>query len=244
MKIETRGNSTYNLANDRYTMDLIMTLNYYLPDACFKLLSDTLLTMSGLPAISLKSNTYVKGIKELLGPKAGYSYLKEQTIFGTVVNLPDELKTTFVFSELNMFWNKNADAWQSTGEIGLVNVFGQQINKKVKGMMEIERKRSGDGFSLYLEITPNLWYFFNYKRGLMQAYSSDAKFNDVIVAIKGKDRKLEAKRGESSYVFFLSDIKKRNNFIKHMNGEKVQEEDETGTPEGEDNDEYKKYEEN
>jgi hypothetical protein len=244
MKIETRGNSIYNLANDRYTMDLIMTLNYYLPDGCFKLLSDTLLTMTGLPAISLKSNTYVKGIKELLGSKAGYNYLKEQAIFGTVKNLPDELKTTFVFSELNMFWNKNADAWQSIGEIGLVNVYGQQINKKVKGMMEIERKRSGDGFSLYLEITPNLWYFFNYKRGLMQAYSSDAKFNNVIVAIKGNDRKLEAKRGEASYLFFLSDISKRNNFIKHMNGEKVAEENEGNAPEGEDNGEYKKYEEN
>jgi hypothetical protein len=215
-----------------------MTLDFYLPPECFKKISDTLQTMTGLKAVSLKNNTYIKGLKELLGSNGGNDFLKEQTIFGTVKNLPDQMKASFVFSELNMFWNKSADAWQSNGEIGIMNIAGTQLNRKVKAMMEIERKRSGDGFSLYIELTPNLWYFFNYKRGLMQAYSSDAAFNEVITNIKGNNRKLDAKIGEASYVFFLSNLKKRNDFIKHMNGEQIDEKE--NIPDEKDN--YEQYE--
>ena len=132
-----------------------------------------------------------------------------------------------------MMWNKKARCWQSTGDLGIANMNGLQINKKVKGVFEVERKRSGDGMTLYLEVLPDLWYLFNYRRGFMQVLSSDKTFNDIIHAVKGNDRRLPAKRGEASYMFMLAEKKKVNDFMKHMQGLEVEEDENIDFEEGE-----------
>jgi hypothetical protein len=235
VKIKTKGNSNYIMPDDKLNLEVLMTLNFFFPEACIKYIGDTLATMTGLKAIDLKSRTYTKAVKELLPSKDANQMLNEQTIFGTVKNVPQELATTFVFSDLNLIWNKEETAWQSKGQLGIANILGQQLNKKVKGNLEIQRRRSGDSFTLYLEFSENHWYYFYYKRGLMQGYSSEADFNDMITAIKGSDRKLKVERGETSYVFFLSNKKRRDDFLKRLSGEKVED-----SPEGEDTD-YKQY---
>ncbi len=235
VKLETKGNALYKLDEDKLKLELLMTVDFYFPEACIKFIADTLATMTALKPIDLRSRTYNQGIKELLPAKEADDLLNEQSIFGTVKKVPDKLATTFVFSDLDLVWNKTLDAWQSTGELGIANVLGTQINRKIKGDILITRRRSGDSFDLYLEISENHWYYFNYNRGLMQAYSSEAAFNDIIANIKGSDRKLKVERGEASYVFFLSNNKKRTDFLKKLGGEKVDDEDNNN------NTDYKKY---
>lgn len=226
IKVETKGNGLYKLEEDIFNLDLLMTVDFFFPEACIKYIADTLATMTALKPISLKNRTYVQGIKELLPYTKADQMLKEQSIFGTVKKVPDELNTTFVFSEIGLVWNKKETAWRSTGDIGIANVLGSQINRKIKGNIGITKKRSGDSFDLYLQISETHWYYFNYKRGLMQAYSSEAAFNEIITNIKGNDRKLKIEKGESSYVFFLSNKKKRDDFLKRLGGESLDEEDE------------------
>lgn len=223
IKIQTKGNSNYILPDDKLTLEVLMTLDFFFPEASIKFISDTLATMTGLKAVDLKSRTYTKAVKELLPSKDANQMLSEQAIFGTVKNVPAPLMTTFVFSDLTLVWNKEETAWQSKGDLGIANILGTQLNRKVKGNLEIQRKRSGDSFTLYLEFSENHWYYFYYKRGLMQGYSSEAGFNDIITAIKGSDRKKKIQRGETSYVFFLSNKKRRDDFLKKLRGEKVEE---------------------
>ncbi|MBI9065705.1 MAG: hypothetical protein JEZ09_00355 [Salinivirgaceae bacterium] len=225
IKIKTKGNANYDLPKDRVKLDLVMTIDFFFPEKNIKFIGDTIKSMTGLPPISLKYRTYQMGMKELLGSKVADAMLKEQEIFGILKKIPDELLSTFVLSELSMKWNKEDRAWQSEGEFGIVNILGSQINRKVKGNLEIQRKRSGDSFTLYIEISETHWYFFTYKRGLMQAYSSEGLFNDMIAETKVSDRKMDIERGETSYVFFLSNKKKRDDFLKRMRGEKVDDED-------------------
>ncbi len=234
VKIETKGSSLYKIPEDRLSLELLMTINFILPEGCIKKIGDTLSSMSGLKPVNLKSRTYTQGVRELLSFKEADQLLKEQNIFGTVKKLPDALLTTFVLTDLNLVWNKNETSWQSVGDIGIATVLGTQVNRKIKGNLEIQRKRSGDSFVLYLEFSANHWYFFHYKRGLMQAYSSEGSFNEIITAVKGSDRKLKIEQGEESYVFFLSDKKKRDDFLKRLQGEKVDEEENIEFEEGED----------
>ena len=62
--------------------------------------------------------------------------------------------------------------------------------------------------------------------------SSDKTFNDIIHSIKGKDRRLPAKRGEASYMFMLAEKKKLNDFMKHMQGVEVEEDENIDFEEG------------
>lgn len=218
VKLQTKGNAMYELPEDKLTLDLLMTMDFYFPPECIAFISDTLATMTALPAIDLEKKSYIKALRTLIGYKNAEDYFKEQSVFGTVKKIPEELSTTFVFSDFKLVWNKSADAWQSEGKLGIANIMGNEINKKFSGHLEIQRKRSGDNMTLYIEISENHWYYFNYNRGLMQAYSSEAAFNEIITNIKGKDRKLKVERGEPSYVFFLSNMGKKNKFLERMGG--------------------------
>lgn len=239
VKINTKGNSLYKVEDDKLNLDLLMTLDFYFPKACIKYIADTLATMTALKPISLKNKTYIKAIKELLPYDKATEMLKQQNIFGTVSKVPKLLSTTFVFSELGMEWNKKRTSWESTGDIGIANVLGTQINRKIKGNLSITRQRSGDSFDLYLKISETHWYYFNYKRGLMQAYSSETAFNEIITNIKGNNRKLKINRGETSYVFFLSNKKKRNKFLQQI-GQGIDD----GSEDDDDGDvDYEQYEE-
>lgn len=238
VKTITKGNSLYELKEDKLVLDLIQTLDFHLPDECFKIIADTLSMLSGLPTLSLKGRTYKKGMNDIIGYENAKKMFKEQNVFGSIKQVPDELSTSFVFGELNLLWNKKKRSWISTGPIGLANIAGQQINKKIGGYYELIRKRSMDEFTLYLEISETHWYYFNYKRGLMGAFSSVGEFNQAISDTKQADRKVKAERGEASYVFYLSNLNARNRFLKRMNGEEVKDED------SEDDDEdYEQYEE-
>lgn len=231
IEIVNKGTTSYDIDADKYVLDMITTLNFYLPPEALKLISDTLAALKLGPA-SLMSSVYTKGVREILGSGDANKMFNEQKIFGTLKEIPAPLNTTVMFSELHMMWNKRSRCWQSTGDLGIGNMNGMQINKKVKGVFEIERKRSGDGLTLYLEVLPDLWYFFSYKRGFMQVLSSDKTFNDIIHNIKGSDRRLPAKRGEASYMFMLAEKKKLNDFMKHLEGVEVEEDENIDFEEG------------
>lgn len=216
VKIKTWGNSNYKIKEDELTLDIFGTLDFYLPQECIKIIADTIKNMSKLEGLKLKGDNYVKGLKNLLGYAEATKVITEQNNFGVLKQVPPELSNTFVFNDLNIKWMKKSNAWLSQGKIGIMNIKGQQVNKKVNGYLEIIRRRSGDEMNLYLEINQGLWFFFNYRRGLMQMYSSYATFNKIINEIKGSDRKLKIERGETSYVFFLSNERKKNKFLERM----------------------------
>lgn len=225
IKMVNKGTTVYKIEDDKYSLDMISTLDFFVPTAAMQLIADTLKKIEGLQPASLISDTYIRGCRSILGSAPAKKMFNEQRIFGTLNVIPPELNTTFMFSELHMVWNKKVNCWQSTGELGIANLCGVQINKKVKGTLEVERKRSGDGLTLYLEITPDLWYFFTYKRGFMQILSSDKRFNDIVHSIKGSDRKMPAQRGEASYMFMMAENKKKNDFMKHLQGLAVDDDD-------------------
>jgi hypothetical protein len=60
----------------------------------------------------------------------------------------------------------------------------------MKGYVEIIRnEKKGDQISIFLQPTPQRWYYFNYKAGFMYCLSSnDDDFNNKIVNTKEKDR--------------------------------------------------------
>ena len=225
VKLFNSGTTVYDIDADKYILDMMTTLDFFLPEAALKVITDTIQALGGLAPASLMGDIYTRGVRKLLGSVEARKVFNEQQMFGSLKVVPAELNKTILFSELRMTWNKKVNCWQSVGDLGIANFGGVQLNKKLKGVFEVERKRSGDGMTLYLELTPDLWYFFSYKRGFMQVLSSDKQFNDIIHSVKGSDRKLSAQRGEASYMFMMAENKKKNDFMKHLQGLAVDDDD-------------------
>ncbi|MCK4630962.1 MAG: hypothetical protein KAT40_05930, partial [Bacteroidales bacterium] len=82
--------------------------------------------------------------------------------------------------------------------------------------LEIQKKKSGDMFDLYLKLDNETWYYFAYTRGVMQALSNNHRFTDPIQVLKTGQRRLDVKSGETSYIYMLSVDRKLQMFLRRF----------------------------
>ncbi len=77
-------------------------------------------------------------------------------------------------------------ALYSKSGIELYQVGDNLINTTFDCLYEIEKKRSGDNFTIYIEFTKNDWIYINFIRGVFYILSSDPKFNEQIPLLAEK----------------------------------------------------------
>jgi len=74
----------------------------------------------------------------------------------------------------------------SRSTIDFFQVGDNAVNTKFDCMYEIKKKRSGDGFTLYVEFTGNDWVFLSFVRGVLYVVTSDGEFNLTIPTLAEK----------------------------------------------------------
>jgi hypothetical protein len=111
-----------------------------------------------------------------------------------------------------MKWSDETNSYRSYGKIGIGSIDNVQVNKKTDGFMELQIKRSGDIFDIYLDFGNHNYYYFGYTRGVMQILSSNKVLVETIMNMKPKDRKLKVPRNETSYIYLISTDSKRDKF--------------------------------
>ena len=78
--------------------------------------------------------------------------------------------------------------------------------KYVKGKIVISKRMTGNDISIYLQLDDKNYFYFNYKRGLMQVYSSNEEFNNIIAETKKDETKFKEK-GQEDFQFMLGTSK-------------------------------------
>jgi hypothetical protein len=104
----------------------------------------------------------------------------------------------------------------SKGLIGVSSIGKDPINRYAYGNLELIRRRSGDIITLYLEVNPLQYYFFDYRNGIMQAYSSDNEFNNRINETKQDKRTMNKPGVDEKYEYLVSTSRKVFDFLRRM----------------------------
>ena len=86
----------------------------------------------------------------------------------------------------------------------------------MNGYVELVKRRTGDIINIYLEISPKVWYYFNYSNSLLQAISSNNDFNNILIGTKEDKRTIKGKENEPSYQYIVSTPEKRIQFMRKM----------------------------
>src|SRR5690606_26055471 len=87
-------------------------------------------------------------------------------------------------------------------------IMKKPVYRYVKGLVQLERKRSGDVMSIYITLGEDKWYFFQYSRNYLYAFSSDDEFNTMITELKDDKRKLSGNKDQPSYEFIITNRRK------------------------------------
>ena len=117
-----------------------------------------------------------------------------------------------VLGDVKMRWDGPEQSWVSDGLIGIATILKKPVYRNVKGKVHVERKRSGDIMTIYLALDDQTYWFFQYTRNYLYAYSSDQQFNTMLSELKDDKRQLPTGKDEAPYQFILTNKKKVDDF--------------------------------
>lgn len=204
--------SAYNRINVNETiLHGTVTLDFFFSEDAISILAQEADSLKGQPMDS-SAYYFTKGLNELLGQKRAGEYLSRSAREIRQARLPGELQKTFVLSDVNLKWNKESRSYRSRGKIGVAYINGVKINRMFTGYLEITKRRSGDYLDFYIELGDN-WYYFGYTRGVMQSYSSNPEFVNIIDDLALRHRRKRVSSSETRYVFMLATDTKTEQFF-------------------------------
>jgi len=211
VKTDVVGRITYNMNNRETSMDVMMSLDFLFDDELAKMIAEKIGSTETLTGVDMQRSTYIRGINEWLGVRKADAYRRDAAL-GRVTSLPEELNKTLVLTHLRMRWNQSNRSWRSVGKIGVGNLYGHQVNRLVDGMVEISKRTGGDIMDIYLKLDDSNWFYFGYTREMMQVISSDQTFNERLMKLPEKVRKMKEKR--PGFTFMIATRDKYNQFLR------------------------------
>ncbi|MFA5418402.1 MAG: hypothetical protein WC341_08085, partial [Bacteroidales bacterium] len=210
------GSFEHLIVPDSTRMEVVLALNYLFDEKLLGDMTDSI-RLSYNPGITDTKGIFPLFLKMNLPKDVNPTELIEElSLYGQIKKLPDLLKQTMIFSDLNLVWDSDSRSWISVGKIGLGYLGGQTINKYVEGHIQIEPGTTGSTITIYLQPTPETWYYFTYKNGIMQVMSSDASFNEKLELVKPEKRILNANSETDYYEYVISTKRSVVEFLREM----------------------------
>ncbi len=212
MKFTNVGDVFYRTAEDQISTSGVSILNFPIDESSLKSIYEQLEKWPTLQPVDITRTKYEKSLVELLGTEKSDKLISELGLSGQMKRIPEELMATFYLADVKFKWNPIDETFQSQGQIGIASIDKKQVFKYVKGKIEIEKKRGADVLRMYLELDPSVWYYFEYKLGIMNILSSDKEFGAKMSEIKDDKRRFDEGRYKYSYMF-INNKKKRDDFV-------------------------------
>ncbi len=206
------GKLTYEPGDERLRIESAMALDFFFSDAAMQLMESELNKVPNLDAVDFSRSNYEYAIRELLGLEESDKVISELSLSGSIKRLPDALKRSIFISDVQLEWDPGLESFVSRGSIGIASFGKNMFFRRVPGKVAVEKRPSGDIIHIYFEIDDANWYYFTYKRNLLQVYSSNKEFNNILMEIKEDKRKVSGSRKEGDYIYMLGSRSKRNIF--------------------------------
>jgi hypothetical protein len=214
LKIETYGVLDYFIIPDSIRLHCAMALNFPFSERGLQKFSN-LLESVNMPPVKLMSTPYAMAIENLVEKQDLERLKTDHALLGKYKKFPEALERSMFLADVNMKWDSVAHAYVSYGSIGIANVGKSQVNRYAKGIMEFSKKRTGDEFTIYLELSPNDWFFFNYRNKVMMVLSSDLSFNDMVREdVQSRTEQKRVGNLAKGYSYTLATERKKRDFLR------------------------------
>ena len=214
LKIKAFGKSFHDMENDNFTTDGMLAFDFFFSEDALSVFAAELDSLQGLLAYDLTSPVYRLALQELVGPDKAQTMNNDMTLYGTYREIPEEFKKTIVLSNVKLKWNMNTRSFRYHGDVGIIRVGDNLINKQAEAYIELSKRASGDLLDIYFVFNDRIWYYFGYNPGSFQVTSSNSKFNNIVFDIKDTQRRIRVKPGESGYIYSLGPERRAQLFLR------------------------------
>ncbi len=217
VKITVVGNTIHESDPELTTMNVMLGFEFFFSDEAMMVMANDIFVVPTLEPVDMSTEQYKKSIRELIGVEQANLLTQESSLYGVMAELPGGIKKyRILLTDVKLKWNQETSSYRSVGKIGIGNIMNKQLNVKTEGYFEIQKKRSGDMFDLYLKLDNETWYYLAYTRGVLHALSNNRSFTNPIQELKNGQRRLDVKSGETSYIYMLSVDRKLQMFLRRF----------------------------
>ena len=187
------GSARVNVDSVQYRINALLALTFPLPEQinqaiAAKLVEGNLDEKNDEPADD-DLNRVSDKLLPLIGQKAVDDYRnKAQNQHVSLALASPKLNTSLVLANANLRWSEKFSAFYTVGKLGVSNIQATDINAQMTGLVEIRKGGNGDELSVYIESSPEVWAFYDYKPGgkgggQLAIVTSEQDINDRITAL-------------------------------------------------------------
>jgi hypothetical protein len=219
MKMETFGGMNHFVIPDSVNARVAIAFNFPFSEAGQEKMGMQVQSIN-LSGITVANTPYYNAMKNLMGQKEFDKVKSDLELLGKFKKFPEELVRTLFLADVSLRWDTAGKSWISFGPIGIGNIGKNQVNRYAGGICEFTKKKNGDEFTVYLELTKNDWYFFNYRNNILQVLSSNLEFNDLIT--DGQKSKSEQNRVDDlakGFRYIIATDRKKREFLRKFETE-------------------------
>lgn len=198
------GRAVQNIGDKEFKFNGLLTLDFLFSKEALNVAA-TEITAAAPKGIDYQKGDVQAALRELLGNKMSEQVLKSMGKPNNTDKIPDEYKHTITFNDIQLKWDRKSKSYVSVGELGVANINDNQVNKKVKGFIELA-PYSDHRMYVFLDLGAGKFYLFAYTAaGNMFAASSNDEYYKIIDKIKTKNRSIKHSFWESAYIYTWAD---------------------------------------
>lgn len=217
MKVDLVGEMSYNKLKDTFlTMNATMRLDFPFNMEAISQMGKEIKATQLQELISLENTNYDLFLNQSLDKKTASTKINQFYTSGRFNKFPKELMSKITLFDLQFYWDEVTESFLSQGLANIASVGTNQLYRRCKVYVQIEKRRTGDRIGFLIEYKPRGFYYFYYKNGEMQTYSTDKVFNNSVEKTPLKDKKVKGKRGEEDFYYGLSSVNKPLLFMRNF----------------------------
>ncbi len=213
LNVKAAGLGTGSFQSGEFDMQALMVFDFALPVSAEIAMGEDvagIVQRMGLPQANSSRAGMLYRIAEIVGEEAARDYENRslQEYLPLHAAGPALVKS-LTFSGVNLKWSAEQKSWYSNGKIGLSNVGEIDANALIDGFIEVRRSfETGNIVNIFLQLSPGIWYYFNYEGNRLLTFSSYDLYNTEI------DRKSNARKAKpGDYVIAKADIAETLKFV-------------------------------
>jgi hypothetical protein len=198
------GDLKYDNTKQIINATVSLPINFPFNNDALEKMAKQISSFKGLLPVDYSRTAYEKTLREMLGLKKAEELISELNLKGEIKRMPDEIQTSIFLADVKFVWDKQNGSYRSVGKIGVGHILKNQIFKYVDGTIEVKKTRTGDEITIYLKLDENNYYFFQYKKGVMQVHSSNEDFNSTVKETKKEKNKYKGSKGQDDFQYILT----------------------------------------
>lgn len=188
------GSARINIDSTQYRLNTLLAFAFPVPDPINTSIAAKIVAINQEEGNSEAADDDLNRLSDkllpLIGQPAVDAYrLKAQNQHVPLNQAAPKLNAALVLANANLRWSTKYNTFYSTGQLGVSNMAATDINAQMDGFVELRKSVNGDEASIYLEASPDVWVFYDYKpgngpgaRGQLAIITSEQEINDRLLA--------------------------------------------------------------